>query len=245
MHVCATSETDSTKMEKHADPIHATQTTEAANKRVLLTEKDTCALASQDTLSLTERALISMSALLITVVAHTAARTKPDHTPASAHKILPSTSTKRLADVLALNASELKPTKSATLKDTESVHLTQMHVRTKSVSTEERNTSSNNANKRRLATTTSSKTQEKHGSQANATVVLRTMSADAAVTVICVTTLNDHVPADLLATSARWTLPSFWTHPAPSNLTTSKSSNLSPSLSSQPSNWDKDKCTPL
>lgn len=180
-----------------------------------------------------------------TVDAHTTARTNLDLTPASAHKTLPSTSINTPVDVLASNASELKPTKSATLKDTEYAHQMQMHVKTKSVSTVERNTSSNSANKRRLATTTSSRTQERHGFQASATVVARTTSADAVVMDICVTTPNDHVPANLPATSPRWMLPSSWIHPAPSNSTTSRLSNLSPSLFSPSSHWDKDKYTPL
>lgn len=241
----ATLETDSTRTAKHADPTHATPTTEVANKPALLTEKDTYALASLDTPSSTELASISTNAQPTTVDAHTTARTLLVHTPASAHKTLPLISISTPVDVLASNASELKLTKSATLKDTESAHQMQMHVKTKSVFTVERNTSSNNANKRRLATTTSSKTQEKHGFQASATEVLKTTSADAVVMDICVTTPNDHAPVHLPVTLPRWMLPSFWTPPAPSNSTTSRSSNLSSSLFSPPSNWDKDKYTLL
>jgi hypothetical protein len=117
--------------------------------------------------------------------------------------------------VLASNASELRPTKNATLKDTEYVLQIPMHVKTKYVSMVERNTSSNNANKRRPVTTTSSKTQEPHGFQPNVTEAAPTMYADAAATDTCATLPSDLALLLLNATSKRLMFLLSWIHQAP------------------------------
>jgi hypothetical protein len=81
-------ETASTKMEKHADPTHATQITVVANNFVLSMVKASSAPALPDSKRSTVHVLISTNALSTTEVAHTTAPTSMDHTSAGAHQAL-------------------------------------------------------------------------------------------------------------------------------------------------------------